>query len=426
MQLSCYSTGKMRVVNPGVYLRQQQSTEARRAGLRRRRIRITLAALVAVYGIGVVAVRPVYSPEMSEFSIGQEEPAYSWPSSGSAALFYEGDDRLPSESVRPDEQRPSASTIKLLTALVVLEKKPYAEFSDEPIPINETDQDIYATIVAQGGSAIFVPTGASLSYRQALEALLLASANNIADKLASWAYGTRGAFFDAAKQYSALHGLSRTIMSDPSGYATDTVTSARDMLKIASLADESETIRSIVAEKSAVIPPETPISNTNQLLGVDEIDGMKTGTTDAAGAGLVASRTLVRSGSSFRLLSVVLGQPSRADADAVSLQLLREFADNFRDTTIVGDTQPVGYFEAPWGERTDIFVAKPVTAVRYIGTLSSARFEIKPLKGIATNQKAGTFMIDGVTQDLVVHDELPVAPLHWRFTHGLDFYRDLL
>jgi D-alanyl-D-alanine carboxypeptidase len=153
---------------------------------------------------------------------------------------------------------------------------------------------------------------------------------------------------------------------------------------------------------------------------------MKTGTTDAAGAGLVASRTLVRSGSSFRLLSVVLGQPSRADADAVSLQLLREFADNFRDTTIVGDTQPVGYFEAPWGERTDIFVAKPVTAVRYIGTLSSARFEIKPLKGIATNQKAGTFMIDGVTQDLVVHDELPVAPLHWRFTHGLDFYRDLL
>ena len=61
--------------------------------------------------------------------------------------------------------------------------------------------------------------GTSLTQREMLEALLLPSANNVADALAIWAYGSLAGYKSAAQEYLKQHGLTQTTVgSDASGW----------------------------------------------------------------------------------------------------------------------------------------------------------------------------------------------------------------
>ena len=161
----------------------------------------------------------------------------------------------------------------------------------------------------RGESVVPIAAGEQLTERQALEALLLPSANNIAAVLAQWSAGSPGRFVARMNATARSLGMAHTRYTDPSGYDAATVSTAVDQVRIVDRAMRLPVFAGIVARPSATLPVAGTVHNTNALLGHDGFVGVKTGSDDAAG-GCFAFRA-IRSvdGKQTAITGVVLGQP---------------------------------------------------------------------------------------------------------------------
>jgi len=112
-----------------------------------------------------------------------------WPNQGSAAIGAQGFGLLSSHGSQ--QPKPTASIAKLITVLSVLDKKPLHKGEQGPtITLTGKDVELFNHYFAIGGSYVKVEAGEKISQYQALEAVLLPSANNMADTLAVWAFGS--------------------------------------------------------------------------------------------------------------------------------------------------------------------------------------------------------------------------------------------
>src|ERR1700682_5480705 len=87
--------------------------------------------------------------------------------------------------------------------------------------------------LAVDGSAVAVRTGEVLTERDLLLALLLPSADNIAETLAVWVSGNRPAFIASLNATATAMGMDHTHFADPSGLSAATVSSADDLVLLA-------------------------------------------------------------------------------------------------------------------------------------------------------------------------------------------------
>jgi D-alanyl-D-alanine carboxypeptidase (penicillin-binding protein 5/6) len=154
-----------------------------------------------------------------------------------------------------------------------------------------------------------VAAGEQLSERQALQALLLPSANNIAAVLARWDAGSVARFAARMNATARSLGMTRTRYTDPSGYDDATVSTAADQVRVVDRAMGLPVFASIVATASATLPVAGTVRNTNALLGHDGFVGVKTGSTDAAGSCFAFRAIRWISGKRTTITGVVLGQP---------------------------------------------------------------------------------------------------------------------
>jgi D-alanyl-D-alanine carboxypeptidase (penicillin-binding protein 5/6) len=163
----------------------------------------------------------------------------------------------------------------------------------------------------QEQSVVSIAAGEQLTERQALQALLLPSANNIAAVLARWDAGSQERFVARMNATARSLGMTHTRYTDPSGYDDATVSTAADQVRIVDRAMRLPVFATIVATPSATLPVVGTVNNTNALLGQNGFVGVKTGNTDAAG-GCFAFRA-IRSidGKRTTITGVVLGQPGR-------------------------------------------------------------------------------------------------------------------
>jgi D-alanyl-D-alanine carboxypeptidase (penicillin-binding protein 5/6) len=209
-------------------------------------------------------------------------PPLNWPPGGQAALGVKGAGVL--DSYGQQNSVPTASVAKVFTALAVLKQKPLSPGQSGPlIAISQADLDSYESYYAAGGSLAPVALGEQLSERQALEAMLLPSANNMADTLARWAFGSIDNYLAYINQFNAKFGLKQTHIADASGFSASTVSSAENLVKIGQLVLADPVLASIVNEQQATIPVAGAVHNTNWLLGFNGINGINTGNTDQAG-----------------------------------------------------------------------------------------------------------------------------------------------
>src|SRR5690242_15755993 len=127
------------------------------------------------------------------YTIPGAPPRLPWPAQGQAALEVAGVGGFgTSGTVRPV---PVASVAKLMTAYLVLRDHPMEPDRDGPtLTVPAADAAAYAGQAASGESVVRVEAGERLTERQALEALLLPSADNIAWILAEWDAGGVPAF----------------------------------------------------------------------------------------------------------------------------------------------------------------------------------------------------------------------------------------
>jgi D-alanyl-D-alanine carboxypeptidase (penicillin-binding protein 5/6) len=198
----------------------------------------------------------------------------------------------------PARPRPMASTTKVMTALLVLERLPQQR----------------AVTVGPGPGRTSTPStlglraGERLTVRQLLLGLLLASANDAAVALAEAVDGSEAAFVRRMNARAAALGLAATHYASPHGLdRPGHHTSARDLVRLWTVAMRRPDFRALVATRRATIPgPRGPrrFANRNQLLfSYRWTEGGKTGYTNLAGRCLVASAS--RGGR--RLVAVALG-----------------------------------------------------------------------------------------------------------------------
>ena len=205
-----------------------------------------------------------------------------------------------------------ASITKIMTALLACE---YLDMNDTITMSQEAAYGIEA-----GSSSIYAETGEVFTVEQALMALMLESANEMALALAEKTSGSVKKFVELMNQRAAQLGCKNTHFNNPNGLPDEThYTTAGDMMKIAKAAWYNPRFRKFVTTQVYEIPPTNKQSETRYLLNhhkmmpgqsyaYDGVLGGKTGYTDAAGSTLV---TYAKRGNSI-LIAVVLNSTNGA------------------------------------------------------------------------------------------------------------------
>lgn len=258
------------------------------------------------------------------------------------------------------ERLPMASTTKIMTALLLAEQ-----------PDLSKTATVTKEMVAVEGSSMGLLPGDTVSYRDLLYGMLLASGNDAANTTAILLGGSVAGFAKLMNERAATLGMKNTSFVTPSGLDDPNhYTTAYDLALLASAALENQIFRAACSSKTAVLsygnpPYRRSLTNHNKLLNNYEgLIGVKTGFTKRSGRCLVTAAE--RDGE--RVVAVTLNAPNdwqdhTAMLDfgfsAVACETLT--APEFEDTlpVISGDcdlvrlrTEPITYCHANGSETT--------------------------------------------------------------------------
>jgi D-alanyl-D-alanine carboxypeptidase (penicillin-binding protein 5/6) len=305
-----------------VHSKQARTVHRSESTTRRIRIRwtrvagllVVIAAIVAALSSQLLASSSSTAASPNEVlriehraAFGEALPSTVWPAYGQAAVQI---GQSPVQAGPNQHAAAIASVAKVMTAYVVLRDHSLRPGEDGPT-ITFTDADVADTDRRrrQQESVVSIAAGEQLTERQALQALLLPSANNIAAVLARWAAGSEERFVARMNATARSLGMTHTRYTDPSGYDDATVSTAADQVRIVGRAMRLPVFASIVATPSTTLPVAGTVHNTNTLLGHDGFVGVKTGSTAAAGRCFAFRAIRWIDGKRTTITGVVLGQP---------------------------------------------------------------------------------------------------------------------
>lgn len=278
----------------------------------RRRRRVLLGAVLALFlaATAFAAARhPLNGQDRSSLLDGPDRRYLStegWPRLGQGAYVL-GNGR---PAVSPHEHPvPIASVAKVMTAYLVLKRYPlHAGDSGRRFVVGQGDVADTETRRREGQSVVDVRAGEQLTEREALMAILLPSANNIAVLVAHQVAGSVPSFVAEMNRTAHALGMSHTTYTDPSGYDAGTVSTALDQLRLAQVVAKDKPLAAMMATRTYWLPVAGEVTNTNALLGHDGFVGMKTGSDDAAGGCLMFRAVWPTERGNRSLIGVVLGQ----------------------------------------------------------------------------------------------------------------------
>ena len=368
----------------------------------------------------VPALQPVNSSSLS-YTSSIASPL-AWPTSAAAVGVLNSKVIEVNNDSKPIAM---ASTAKILTSLMVLEKKPL-KIGEQGPTITITAQDVanYKNYVSQDGSVLPVKVGDQLSEYQALQAVMLPSANNIADTLAIWAYGSIDEYTKVANAYLKSKGITSTAVGgDASGLSPLSASTAQDLAKIGLIAMQNPVLAQIAAQPSATMPGGLIVKNVNVLLGSQGVIGLKTGNSDHVGGAFVGATQTTKDGPV--VVSAVTGAVSLSDAMKSSLPLLKSANQNIKTETVVKPGQKVGEYIVPWGQNIDALATDKLTALNWGG--NKLAYEVK-LKNVDKSQytseigsvQTRNFNSKDIRYTHVKLASQPSAPtIKWRLAHPL-------
>lgn len=295
----------------------------------------------------------------------------AWPGGGSAAIEVEGMGLL-GHSGSMTSRHAIASITKTLTAYVILKDHPLSATSSGPtITLTKAMAAQYDDAIQDDESAVVTSVGERITERQALEALLLASAGNMADILALWDRGSVSAFLSEMNAEARTLGMTRSTFTDPAGLASSTVSTMSDLLRLAEAVQQAPALTAIVAETSAVIPVAGTVYNVDRDLGSYGIDGIKTGTTGAAGSCLLFSAHIQVGGHTLTILGVVLGMPGSSGipytALNAALRLVASAEAQIGQATVARTGKAVAALEQGDAKVAELGVADSLAVVGWPG-----------------------------------------------------------
>lgn len=308
------------------------------------------------------------------------------PTDAAAVLAIDIDAGTELYALKPDERRPTGSTVKIATALVTVANVALDELVVID-PSDEVDIAIYSHMGVIGGD--------TLSVQQLLYGLLLPSGSDAARALARFVGArisggdpanpdpSRAAFIAAMNDLSASLGLQNSHFVNASGDDDpDQFSSARDMALLAAalLADPvlAEIVRTQTWETVSLGPEQRPflLNNFNSLLAEDPATiGVKTGSTPDAGTCLVSARQV---GAGNRVVTVVLGCTGRYDENGYLVEdgrwdatrtLVSAMTQDYSWVSLAAPESLPGLNEelAVWRATVDPTIAQPVPTANLSG-----------------------------------------------------------
>lgn len=223
-------------------------------------------------------------------------------------------------------RRAVASTTKLMTALVVLER----------VSLDDTFTAGTYRGISPAETKLGLRPGESMSVRDLLRGLLLASANDAAQVLAEGTAGSTEAFVALMNQRARQLGLRDTRYANPIGLdEPGNHSSAADLVALTRRLRRNRFFAATVAMPRARLSTgrrPRVVENRNRLVERHPwVTGVKTGHTVGAGYVLVGSAS--RRGVS--VVSAVLGDPSEQARDADTAALLNWGLRQFRSVTLL-------------------------------------------------------------------------------------------
>ncbi len=296
---------------------------------------VAVIAALVVTAATFVAVKLTAAPPAATVSIhapatvlldGAAPPPIPTPASGSFALATSLNGMIATRDATA--VRPIGSVAKAMTALVVLTVHPLNPAASGPsITMTNADVARYQQALAAGGSNLRVRAGEVLTERDLLLALLLPSADNIAETLAVWVSGNRAAFIARLNATAAAMGMHHTHFADPSGLSIRTVSTALDLVMLAKAVIANPALAQLVGTTQAVLPDGTVLKNLDIVLNRQAgWLGIKTGWTGAAGGCfLFADATHYATGNTVVVWGAVLGQPPDSAGDGAHPELGQAF-----------------------------------------------------------------------------------------------------
>ncbi|MFJ4360430.1 D-alanyl-D-alanine carboxypeptidase [Streptomyces massasporeus] len=386
-----------------------------RTAARRVKIWTPLVLLLVVVFAVVQSVRPLPSPTLEltaedSYTFEGGKVDIPWPADGQAALDVQGIGTFGSSG----EQKPVpiASVAKVMTAYVILRDHPLKSGEDGPkILIDQAAQD---QSDAGQESTVDVTKGDKITEREALESILIASANNVARLLARWDAGSEKAFVQKMNDAAKDLGMKNTTYTDPSGLNNTTVSTAVDQVKLAKAAMLQPAFREVATMMSYVDYKQKKHDNWNRLVGYNDVTGIKTGTTTSALGNLVFSARKDVNGEVHRIIGAVVRQPAGGPDNTIlgaalheGDKLIRAAQGALESATILKKGDVVGYADDGLGGRTPVAVTEDVTAVGWAGLSVKLTFAGDDLPHTAkAGTKVGTLTVgDGTTSAVKV----PVA-----------------
>lgn len=183
------------------------------------------------------------------------------------------------------ERRGMASTTKIMTALIALEK------GNQKKVITAKDEDVRIE-----GTSIGLRDGDKITLETLVKGMLLESGNDAANVTARAIGGSREQFVSLMNKKAKEIGMNNTVFKNPSGLTEEGhCSTAFDMALLGSFAIKNKQFRSICSMDTVRVSYGTPeyqrtFKNHNKLLNTCEgVFGIKTGFTKASGRCLVSA-----------------------------------------------------------------------------------------------------------------------------------------
>jgi D-alanyl-D-alanine carboxypeptidase (penicillin-binding protein 5/6) len=270
-----------------------------------------------------------------------------------------------------------------------------------------------------------VTAGEQLSEYQLLQGLLLPSASNYAQMLATWDLGTVPAFVARMNTRAAALGMNATHYADVSGFSPLTASIPADLITLGQTAMLQPVFAQIVAQPQATLPVAGVVRNLDTLLGQGGVVGIKTGHTDEAGGCFVMAADLTIDGIPTRVYGAVLGQPTAlAGAFKATSALLQGLTPTLHAHSVVHRDDVIARYRTAWDEAGTIVASQSVTWVLLDGTAVSRQVKLDDLPAsLAAGARVGTLVVVAGGHQAEVPLVL-AAPINgpdagWRLTRGL-------
>lgn len=345
-----------------------------RTAVRRVKIWTPLVILLLIVFAIVQAVRPLPTPELrltaqSTYTFDGSKPSLPWPNEGQGYMAATGLGTV--DSFGEQKAVPIGSVAKAMTAYIVLKDHPLKKGQAGPSITVDAKAESDGKLDAAGESTLnTVKTGDKLTEQEALSAIMIPSANNIARLLARWDAGSEQAFVEKMNDTAKSLGMKNTAYTDPSGLTATTVSSAEDQVKLGQKLVEIPALMAITKLPSWTDPSGKSWRNYNTLVPYDGALGIKTGSTSKAGGNLLFAAHKMVGDTDQLIVGAVLGQhkaPIIDTVNAVSKDVLVATEDLLKSGKVVRKGDVVGAIDDGFGGTTQVVATEDVAAVGWPG-----------------------------------------------------------